>query len=104
MLIYIILNIYSTMSMQNQQIRLLEIGVNLKFTKKQCQDIVKMQILQLRADGESDIDIKEFFTRLLERKCGVALAGTRPEVIEKTTKTNELGSYSADSETEEIDD
>lgn len=56
------------MSIQNQQIRLLEKHTgSLKFTKKQCQDIVKMQILQLRADGESDIDIKEFFTRLLER-------------------------------------
>ena len=59
--------------MSHESNRLLEkyAGVNLKFTKKQCQDIVKMQILQLKADGESDIDIKEFFTRLLERNSTV---------------------------------
>ena len=72
------------MSMQNQQIRLLEkhTGVNLKFTKKQCQDIVKMQILQLRADGESDINIKEFFTRLLERKCNPVVHTSNVEELD----------------------
>lgn len=75
--------------------RLLEkyAGVNLKFTKKQCQDIVKMQILQLRADGEKDADIKEFFMKLLARKYNNIIrvpASAIPAVENENARIEEL--------------